>query len=97
MIYVVEAAPISIGGIGIREGAFVFFFTQVGLSIEQAFALSIIVLFGRLCCAVTGGVLYLATRHRVPRPDDAGIPLTAKHPLAAHEPVKTPVAVEAGS
>lgn len=64
LIYVLEAIPVSIYGMGIREGAFVLFFTQIGLTFEQAFALSIVVLFGRLACSLTGGLLYFGTRHR---------------------------------
>jgi len=71
LIYVLEAVPVSIYGIGIREGAFIFFFTQVGLTYDQAFALSIVVLFGRFACALTGGLIYLATSRNSPSPADA--------------------------
>ena len=62
VIYLLEALPISINGLGIREGAFVFFFTKIGLQYEQAFAISIIVLFYRLVKSLAGGVLFLMRR-----------------------------------
>ena len=68
LIYVLEAVPVSIYGIGVREGGFVLFFTQAGLTFEQAFALSIVVLFGRLCCAAAGGVTYFALGKDLPSP-----------------------------
>jgi glycosyltransferase 2 family protein len=68
LIYVLEALPISINGLGVREGAFVFFFSRVGLSYEQAFALSIVVLFGRMVCVAVGGIAFLIGRmDSVPR------------------------------
>lgn len=70
LIYVLEALPISINGLGVREGAFVLFFSRIGLSNEQAFALSMIVLFGRLVCIAVGGLAFLSERNAspVPRP-----------------------------
>ena len=62
LIYVLEALPISIQGLGVREGAFVLFFSRLGLSYEEAFALSMVVLFGRVVCAIVGGAVFLAGR-----------------------------------
>ena len=59
MIYLLEALPISINGLGIREGAFVFFFMRVGLQFEQALAIAVVVLFFRLIKSVSGGCLFL--------------------------------------
>lgn len=38
LIYLTETLPISINGLGVREGAFVFFFTQAGYAAEKALA-----------------------------------------------------------
>jgi uncharacterized protein (TIRG00374 family) len=59
MIYLLETLPVSISGFGIREGAFVFFFTKPGLGWERAFAISLVVLFFRLVKALVGGGLFL--------------------------------------
>ena len=60
LIYLTEAIPISINGLGIRESAFVFFFSRAGYSSEDALALSILVISMRyLCILAFGGTLFL--------------------------------------
>jgi uncharacterized protein (TIRG00374 family) len=59
VIYLLEAIPISINGLGIREGAFVFFFTRIGLQLEQAFAVSLVILLYRLIKTLMGGAFFL--------------------------------------
>lgn len=59
IIYLLEALPISINGLGVREGAFAFFFTRVGVSLEQAVAAALVVLFFRLLKSAAGGVLFV--------------------------------------
>ena len=59
IIYLLEALPISINGLGVREGAFAFFFTRVGVSLEQAVAAALVVLFFRLLKSGAGGVLFV--------------------------------------
>ncbi|MBI4004259.1 MAG: flippase-like domain-containing protein [Candidatus Omnitrophica bacterium] len=59
MIYLLEALPVSVSGLGVREGAFVFFFTKPGLGWERAVAISLVVLFFRLVKALVGGALFL--------------------------------------
>lgn len=62
LIYLTEAIPISINGLGIRDGAFVFFFLRAGYSSEDALALSILVITMRYLCILTfGGTLFLKT------------------------------------
>lgn len=91
LIYVLEAVPISIYGMGIREGAFIFFFTQAGLTYEQAFALSIVVLIGRFATALTGGLLYLLTRRTVVPPPEQGV---GRPDIAAPTAEKSPALLE---
>ncbi len=67
VIYLLEALPISINGFGIREGAFVFFFTKVGLDFEEAFAISLVILLYRLIKTLLGGLFFIA-HPTVPRP-----------------------------
>ena len=60
LIYLTEALPISINGLGVREGAFVFFFLQAGHSSEEAFAVSMLVILMRYLFSMTvGGSLLL--------------------------------------
>ena len=55
LICLSEALPISINGFGVREGAFVFFFGIVGISSEEAFAVSMLVMLVRYCFSVCVG------------------------------------------
>jgi len=60
LIYLTEALPISINGLGVREGAFVFFFAQKGISNEEALAAGILVISVRYVFAMLiGGTLFL--------------------------------------
>jgi hypothetical protein len=60
LIYLTEALPISINGLGVREGAFVFFFTQIGISKEKALAVGILVISMRyIFIMLIGGSLFL--------------------------------------
>lgn len=58
---VVLIAPISFAGLGVREGTYVFLFTQAGLQPEVALSLSLMVYaFGTMLPGLVGGVIYLA-------------------------------------
>lgn len=69
LVYLTEAIPITINGLGLREGAFVFFFQQLGHSREEALALALVVITVRyLVSLVLGGGLAAIT---VLRPEAA--------------------------
>lgn len=87
VISTVTVLPLSIAGIGIREGAFVFFFVPFGVAKALAFSLSTLVFAQWLGMALFGGVVYLFSGLRIsrkvtessqplaaqaPRPEDAG-------------------------
>jgi uncharacterized protein (TIRG00374 family) len=60
LIYLTEALPISINGLGVREGAFIFFFTQTGVSNEEAFAVGLLVISMRyIFIMLMGGSLVI--------------------------------------
>lgn len=61
LVYLTEAIPLSINGIGFREGAFVFFYQAVGQTAEAGLAVSLIVLTMRYCMGLIGGVLLVIT------------------------------------
>jgi len=58
IICVIMMAPISISGLGVREGAFVLFFTQQGVSIEDALLLSLLFFALTVFLALVGGLIY---------------------------------------
>jgi len=59
LIWFIMMLPISISGIGVREGAFVLFFTQMGVSIENALLLSLMFFALRVVIALVGGLIFL--------------------------------------
>ena len=59
IVAVMTMLPISVSGIGIREGAFVYLFSQVGMPVSQAFAGSILVYALTLISTIPGGIIYL--------------------------------------
>ncbi len=63
----VTAIPVSLGGWGLREGAFIVAFATVGLAPEQSFVLS--VLFGliTLLWSMLGGIVWMF--HQIPVAD----------------------------
>jgi len=62
IISVLTMLPISLNGIGIREGAFVFFFTKVGISNVQALSMSLLTYAIILLASLIGAVIYAARR-----------------------------------
>lgn len=58
VITVVIKLPISLYGIGLREGMFVIFFGQVGLSPEKAVSISLLVFTVGVLSSLVGGFLY---------------------------------------
>lgn len=62
IIYLTEALPISINGLGVREGAFVFFFLKAGYTNEEALAVALLVITMRYLFSLTiGGSLFART------------------------------------
>lgn len=65
VVYLLEALPITIAGIGLREGALVYFLGMFGLPAVDAISLGIVVLTCRYALNLTGGVLF-AFRRKLP-------------------------------
>lgn len=59
LITLMEALPISIYGIGIRDMGYVFFFGWAGLTDIQTRSLALLFLAVTVCYSLVGGVLYL--------------------------------------
>ena len=66
--------PLSIAGWGVREGAAVYLLTYVGIGMEDALALSILLGLVTLLVALPGGLAWLCYRREVSDPDHSGIP-----------------------
>ncbi|MBP7693284.1 MAG: flippase-like domain-containing protein [Anaerolineales bacterium] len=64
--------PISISGLGVREGVYVALFAQVGIADAQAVAFSLLFYSIDLATGLVGGLLYLGSSlARLRRPDPA--------------------------
>jgi uncharacterized protein (TIRG00374 family) len=59
IITVVTLLPISLGGLGIKEGLWIYLFSRVGISIEQALLLSLTMTGLALMISLPGGVILL--------------------------------------
>ena len=51
--------PISLGGIGIQEGAFVYFLLQTGMSTQEALTVALIFRVLTIIASLPGGVIYI--------------------------------------
>ena len=59
MVWIVRLLPISLGGIGLGEGAFVLLAALAGIDREKAFAAALAVLAMEIGWAVVGGILLM--------------------------------------
>ncbi|MGE3344220.1 MAG: lysylphosphatidylglycerol synthase transmembrane domain-containing protein [Vicinamibacterales bacterium] len=70
--FVVQMAPVSVNGFGVREATFGVYFTRLGLPLESAVAVSLIGAALMMLFSLTGAVAYLAGP--VQFPDQSGQP-----------------------
>ncbi len=70
---IIMMLPVSINAIGLREGAFVFFFASYGVSTERAVAFAWLVYGTVLLLGIVGGVVY-ALRSESPPEGSRSIP-----------------------
>jgi hypothetical protein len=59
LVPLVSLVPITANGLGLTEGAFVLFYTQMGVPPEQAFAAAILRRLVTIAVSVPGGLLWL--------------------------------------
>jgi hypothetical protein len=63
MILLIGVIPVTINSIGLREGAFVYLFSQLGVPGAEALALALLARIGLLLPGIVGGILFgLGTR-----------------------------------
>lgn len=75
--FLVQMVPVSLNGFGVREAAFSYYFTRIGLSIESALLLSLVGAALMLAFSLTGAIVYIARGRSQssisPRADATGI------------------------
>jgi len=62
IVWILMMIPVSISGLGIREGAFLYLFSAAGMSRENAMALSLLWLAQIIILGIIGGVVFLFER-----------------------------------
>jgi glycosyltransferase 2 family protein len=65
LIALVSSVPISVNALGVAEGAFVLFYTQAGLTPEEALAAAVLRRVLVLCYSLVGGVIWLREKPRL--------------------------------
>lgn len=63
--YVVTALPISLGGLGVREGVLTFFLVKVGVIASDAVLLAFLIYLTWLAVALIGGIVQLMGRTHI--------------------------------
>lgn len=58
LISLISLIPVSVNGIGVTEGAFVYFFTQIGLSPIEALSIALLSRGVKLGVSLIGGIIY---------------------------------------
>jgi hypothetical protein len=57
LAFLLQILPVSLAGLGVREGAFAYMFTKIGLPPEQGVAVGLLFFSQFLLLAAIGGVL----------------------------------------
>lgn len=70
LVPLVSLLPVTANGLGLAEGAFVLFYTQMGVPADQAFAAALLRRLVSIAVSIPGGFLWLGGG-RVGRPDPA--------------------------
>lgn len=62
MTFLVQMVPVSLNGFGVREASFAYYFTRIGLSIEQALLMSFVGAALTAAFSLSGAAAYVARR-----------------------------------
>lgn len=57
VVYIATTLPVSLGGIGVREGVLVWLLTKVGVVASDAVLLAFLIYLNRIAVALTGGLV----------------------------------------
>lgn len=71
LIALVLIIPISIGGLGLNQVAYPFFYGLVGIPAAHAIGLSLLIQSVQIVCSLPGGVLWLRWRRQAPETTSA--------------------------
>ena len=66
---VLQMAPVSVNGFGVREAVFSYFFARLGLPADAALALSLLSAGLIMVFSLSGGVVFLVAPQQAPSPD----------------------------
>jgi uncharacterized membrane protein YbhN (UPF0104 family) len=61
--FIVQMAPISVNGFGVREATFTVYFSRIGLPIESAMALSLVGAALLMVFSISGAIIHAGRRH----------------------------------
>jgi glycosyltransferase 2 family protein len=64
LISVITMLPVSLNGLGVREGSYVFFFKQLGIPVEIAVSVSLLFFFLVSISSLAGGLFWLSERRK---------------------------------
>jgi hypothetical protein len=70
MVFGLASLPITINGIGVREGGFIYFLGLYGVAPESAVAISLGVLAMLICVGMIGGMIFVAVPSAKLRADE---------------------------
>lgn len=59
LINILIMLPVSIGGIGLQEGAFIYFFSKMGISAQEALTVALLFRGITILVSIPGGVFYI--------------------------------------
>jgi uncharacterized membrane protein YbhN (UPF0104 family) len=79
LVYMITVLPISLGGLGVREGALVVLLAQFGVAASDAVTLSFLVYLSRVAVAFIGGIVQL-----IRTVSGRGTTVEAAHSRASH-------------
>lgn len=65
LVTFVTLVPVSVGGLGVQEGAYVYLLMRSGLSVQEAFAVALLVRVVTTIGCLPGGLLYLSRGFQV--------------------------------
>lgn len=66
MVYVLTALPISLGGLGVREGVLTFFLLKVGVMASDAVLFAFLIYLNRIAVALIGGFIQCSKKKEQP-------------------------------
>ena len=64
IIGAISLMPISIGGLGVRDAAVVFFFAKIGIARDAAFAMSLLNFVFIILYSAAAGIVYVSLSKR---------------------------------